>query len=73
MIRCTFTIYKTVGKIPTKMLCESVRTAKNLDGRPSQGGAGGSGAGAAFRTHQDTGTEPDSIINIVKNGPAVNT
>jgi len=46
---------------------------KNLDGRPSQGGAGGSGAGAAFRTHQDTGTEPDSIINIVKNGLAVNT
>ena len=46
---------------------------KNLDGRPSQGGADDSGTGAAFRTHQDTSHEPDSIINIVKNGLAVNT
>jgi len=46
---------------------------KNLDGRPSQGGADDSGNGAAFRTHQDTGYEPDSVINIVQNGLTVNT
>jgi len=65
-------IYKTVGKIPIKMLCERAN-GKNLDGRPSQGGADDSGTGAAFRTHQDTGNEPDSVINIVQNGLAVNT
>jgi len=46
---------------------------KNLDGRPSQGGADGSGTGAAFRTHQDTGYKPDSLINIVQKWLTVNT